>query len=143
MQLRMRRIDKGIELPRYAKPGDAGFDLRSTMDVEIAPQGTVMVGTGIAVEIPDGHVGLVFPRSGLASHSGVNLVNNVGVVDSGYRGEVMLPLYNAGHDTVAVARGVRCAQMVVVPFVACEIVEVDELGETDRGQGGFGSTGVL
>lgn len=141
MQLKVKRLDKDMPMPLYAKPGDAGFDLRSTSDVEIAPQGTVMVGTGLAVEIPEGYVGLVFPRSGLASHSGVNLVNNVGVVDSGYRGEVMLPLYNAGHDLVTVARGVRCAQMIVMPFAQCEFEEAEELSDTERGDGGFGSSG--
>lgn len=141
MEIKIKKLDDGIPMPKYAKNGDAGFDLRSTKDVQIAPQGTVMVGTGIAVEIPSGYVGLCFPRSGMASKLGVNLANNVGVVDSGYRGEVKLPLYNAGHDVAEVFRGDRCAQMVVLPYAACELLEVDELTETERGGTGFGSSG--
>ena len=143
MRLRIKRLDKGIPMPEYANPGDAGFDLRATEDVAINPRETVMVGTGIAVEIPEGHVGLVFPRSGLASKKGVSLANCVGVVDSGYRGEVKLPLRNAGRDAVCVSRGVRCAQMVVVPYAACELMESDELADTERGAGGFGSSGFM
>lgn len=143
MELKVKRLDPGIPMPRYAKPGDAGFDLRATKGMAINPGETVMVGTGLAVEIPVGHVGLVFPRSGLASKKGVNLANCVGVVDSGYRGEVKLPLHNAGRDAVYVSRGVRCAQMAVVPFAACELVESDELADTERGAGGFGSSGEL
>lgn len=142
MELKVKLTD-GAALPRHAKEGDAGLDLTSRQTVEIAPQGTVMVGTGVACEIPEGHVGLVFPRSGLASRRGVNLANNVGVVDSGYRGEIKLPLYNAGHDVAVVECGERCAQLVIVPFATCECVEVSELSETERGEGGFGSSGRL
>ena len=136
------KLTDGAPLPRHAKFGDAGLDLTARETVEIAPQGTVMVGTGVACEIPSGYVGLVFPRSGMASKRGVNLANNVGVVDSGYRGEIKLPLYNAGHELAVVERGERCAQLVVVPFATCECVEVDELSGTERGQGGFGSSGT-
>lgn len=137
------KLTGDAELPRHAKPGDAGMDLRSQRAVEIMPRGTVMVGTGVHVEIPKGYVGLVFPRSGLASNRGINLTNNVGVVDSGYRGEIMLPLYNAGYSPAAVSKGERVAQLVIVPFATCECVKVDELGESERGETGFGSSGAL
>lgn len=142
MELKVKLTD-GATLPRHAKSGDAGLDLTSRQTVEIAPQGTVMVGTGLACEIPEGYVGLVFPRSGMASKRGVNLANNVGVVDSGYRGEIKLPLYNAGHDMAVVERGERCAQLVIIPYETVSCVEVDELSDTERGSGGFGSSGAM
>lgn len=140
MQVKVKLTD-GAPLPKHAKAGDAGMDLTSRQTVEIAPQGTVMVGTGVAMEIPEGFVGLVFPRSGLASKRGINLTNCVGVIDSGYRGEIKAPLYNAGHDTQVVERGERVCQIVIVPFVTCECEEVEGLSDTERGDGGFGSTG--
>lgn len=142
MRLNVKLTD-GAPLPRHAKPGDAGLDLTSRETVEIAPQGTVMVGTGVAVEIPEGHVGLCFPRSGLASKRGINITNCVGVIDAGYRGEIKAPLYNAGHETQVVERGERVVQLVVVPFVSCECVSVDELSDTARGTSGFGSSGAV
>ena len=142
MRLNVKLTD-GAPLPRHAKPGDAGMDLTSRETVEIAPQGTVMVGTGVAVEIPEGHVGLCFPRSGLASKRGINITNCVGVIDSGYRGEIKAPLYNAGHETQVVERGERVVQLVVVPFVSCDCVSVDELSDTARGASGFGSSGTV
>lgn len=142
MELKVKRIDKSVPMPRYAKKGDAGFDLRCTEGVTIQPHETVMVGTGIAVEIPDGHVGLCFPRSGIASHRGVNLANCVGVIDSCYRGEVKAPLHNIGSVEQVIAEHERVFQMIVMRFDTCEFVEVDELSETERGDGGFGSTGA-
>ena len=140
MELKVKMAD-GAPLPKHAKCGDAGLDLTSRDTVNIAPSETVMVHTGVSVEIPEGYVGLCFPRSGLASKRGINLANCVGVVDSGYRGEVMAPLHNIGGSAQLVERGERVFQMVVVPFATCECVEVDELSETDRGEGGFGSSG--
>ena len=136
------KLTDGAPLPKHAKPGDAGMDLTTRETVEIAPQGTVMVPSGVSMAIPEGYVGLVFPRSGLSSKRGINLANNVGVIDSGYRGDVTLPLYNAGHETQVVERGERVAQIIIVPFATCECVEVGELSETERGEGGFGSTGM-
>lgn len=136
------KLTDGAPLPKHAKPGDAGMDLTTRETVEIAPQGTVMVPSGVSMAIPEGYVGLVFPRSGLSSKRGINLANNVGVIDSGYRGDVTLPLYNAGHEMQVVERGERVAQIIIVPFATCECVEVDELSETERGEGGFGSTGM-
>lgn len=142
MEVKVRLTD-GAPLPKHAKKGDAGMDLTSRETVEIAPQGTVMVGTGVAMEIPEGFVGLVFPRSGLASKRGVSLTNCVGVIDSGYRGEIKAPLYNAGHETQVVQRGERVCQIAIVPFVTCECVEADELSQTERAATGFGSSGAM
>jgi len=139
------RLTDGASLPRHAKPGDAGLDLTTRQSVTLLPGETKTVGTGVSVEIPDGYVGLVFPRSGLGSR-GLNLSNCVGVIDSGYRGEIMAPLHNnhrPGGDEMAVERGDRVAQMVVVPFLTCKCIEVDELSSSERGNSGFGSTGVM
>lgn len=140
MELKVKLSD-GAPLPRHAKPGDAGLDLTSrTPTFWLGAGETQMVGTGVAVEIPEGHVGLLFPRSGLASKGHVDLANCVGVVDSGYRGEIKAPLRNFGEEGRFIERGERICQLVVVPFVTCECVE-GELSETERGDGGFGSTG--
>lgn len=136
------RLFDGAELPRYAHDGDAGFDLCLTEDCTLEPGTSVIVGLGCAFELPTGCVGLVFARSGLASVHGVTLRNCVGVIDSGYRGEVCAPLLNTSSDTITLEKGVRVCQMVVVPYVPCDLVEVDELDGTERGTGGFGSTGL-
>ncbi|MBQ9041449.1 MAG: dUTP diphosphatase [Eggerthellaceae bacterium] len=159
MQINVKLMN-GAPLPKHAKPGDAGMDLTSREDVSLEPGETKMVGTGVCVEIPEGFVGLVFPRSGLGS-KGVNLSNCVGVIDSGYRGEIKAPLHN-NHPTHAwfedeehwlkrflpnsggamqVSRGDRVCQLVVVPFETCECIEVGELSESSRGESGFGSSG--
>ena len=142
MQVRVKLTD-GAPLPKHAKLGDAGLDLTARDSVRIAPHETVMVGTGVAAEIPEGHVGLCFPRSGLASKRGINLANCVGVIDSGYRGEIKAPLHNISNHPEHIAEGERVFQLVIVPFVTCECVEVDELSDTERGDGGFGSSGRL
>ncbi len=136
------KVEEGIEPPRYAHEGDAGLDLRIKEDVTLEPGQRMLVGTGVAVELPPGCVGLVFPRSGLASKSGITLSNAVGVIDSGYRGEIHVALLNVSDETVTLEAGTRVAQMVVMPFVPCEVIAVDELGDTERGGDGFGSTGV-
>lgn len=137
----MKLVD-GVELPRYAHEGDAGFDLCLTEDCRLEPNASAVVGLGCAFEIPAGCVGLVFPRSGLASMYGVTLRNGVGVIDSSYRGEVCAPLFNLSCDTVRLPKGSRVCQMVVVPYVPCSLVEVNELSNTERGEDGFGSTGI-
>lgn len=140
VELKVRLTD-GAPLPRHAHRGDAGLDLTSRhATFWLAAGETQMVGTGVAMEIPDGYVGLVFPRSGLASKGHVDLANCVGVVDSGYRGEIKAPLRNFGEEGRFIERGERICQLVVVPFATCECVE-GELSETERGVGGFGSTG--
>ncbi len=135
-------LTDGAELPSYAHEGDAGFDLCITEDVRLEPNASAVCGLGFACEIPSGCVGLVFPRSGLGAHFGVTLRNSVGVIDSGYRGEVCAPLVNLSCDTVFLPKGSRVCQMVVVPFVPCDLVKVASLTDTERGTDGFGSTGI-
>lgn len=136
------RLSDGAELPRYAHEGDAGLDLRITHDVTLNPGESATVGTGLAVEIPQGCVGLVFPRSGLASKHGITLSNSVGVIDSGYRGEIGATLLNQSDETATLDAGTRVCQLIVMPFVPCELVPCEELTETERGAAGFGSTGI-
>lgn len=142
MQLPVRRVRPGADLPTYAHPGDAGCDLRAVEACELAPGERAAVPTGIAVAIPEGWAGLVLPRSGLARRHGIGLVNSPGLIDSGYRGEVEVLVVN--HDpaeTFTIAPGDRIAQLVLVPHATAGIVEVDELDVTARGEGGFGSSG--
>lgn len=136
------RLSDGAELPRYAHEGDAGLDLRITHDVTLNPGERATVGTGLAVEIPQGCVGLVFTRSGLASKHGITLSNSVGVIDSGYRGEIGATLLNQSDETTTLDAGTRVCQLIVMPFVPCELVPCEELTETERGAAGFGSTGI-
>lgn len=136
------RLSDGAELPRYAHDGDAGLDLRITHDVTLEPGARATVGTGLAVEIPQGCVGLVFPRSGLASKHGITLSNSVGVIDSGYRGEIGATPLNQSDETTTLDAGTRVCQLIVMPFVPCELVPCEELTETERGAAGFGSTGI-
>lgn len=140
-KLNVKLLD-GAELPRYAHDGDAGFDLCITEDCRLEPNASAVVGLGCAFEIPNGCVGLVFPRSGFGALYGVTLRNSVGVIDSGFRGEVCAPLVNLSCDTVFLQKGSRVCQMVVVPYVPCDLVAADELDCTDRGADGFGSTGM-
>lgn len=130
-------------LPVYARDGDAGADLRCTEDVSLQPGERCLVGTGVAVALPPGTVGLITPRSGLAARAGLGIVNSPGIIDSGYRGEIRVCLVN--HDpreAIALAAGDRVAQLVIVPFIAAEFMPVESLDETERGSGGYGSTGV-
>lgn len=142
MELKVKLTD-GAPLPKHAKSGDAGLDLTSRMTVNLQPGETQMVGTGLAAEIPEGFFGLIAPRSGLASKYGITLANTPSVIDSGYRGEIKLALHNIGKKGYTVHRDERVAQMVVIPYATCDCVEVDELSETDRGEGGFGSSGAM
>ena len=143
MEVPVRRLDPGMPLPERAHPGDAGLDLRAATDVEVAPGERALVPTGLAVAIPDGHAGLVLPRSGLASRVGLTLANAPGLIDAGYRGEVVCAVVNLDRDqTVRIARGDRIAQLVVVAVPEARAVEVDELPASVRGSGGFGSTGL-
>jgi dUTP pyrophosphatase len=136
------RLDPDAPLPEYAHAGDAGADLCAAVDVELPPGQRTLVPTGIAIALPPGHVGLVHPRSGLASRLGVTVLNAPGTVDSGYRGEIMVNLVN--HDPVAtarIARGDRIAQLVVQRVERADFHLVEELSSTQRGAGGHGSTG--
>ena len=128
-------------MPTRAHPGDAGLDLYSAEALRLEPGERSLVATGVAVAIPHGHAGLVAPRSGLAVRHGISIVNAPGVIDSGYRGEIKVNLINLGAEPVDVSRGDRIAQLLVVPIEGAEVVEVDDLDDTARGAGGFGSTG--
>ena len=136
------KLAVGLGVPRYAHEGDAGIDLRIMENIELEPGQMTNVRTGVAVEIPCGCVGLVFARSGLASKFGITLSNGVGVIDSGYRGEIGFSLVNLSNETTRVGAGFRVCQLVVMPYVPCELVPVEELSDTERGACGFGSTGV-
>jgi dUTP pyrophosphatase len=142
VRLPVKLLDPTVPLPRYARPGDAGLDLRSNVDVEVGPGERAMVATGVAVAIPEGYAGLVLPRSGLASRHGLTLANSPGLIDAGYRGEVTCAVVNLDRrDPVKIARGDRIAQLVIVPIEAVDPIQVAELPPSDRGEGGFGSTG--
>jgi dUTP diphosphatase len=141
-ELRFQRLRPEAQLPSAQHPGDAGLDLRAAIDVEVPPGARVMIPTGIAVAIPEGHAGLVLPRSGLASKQGLTLANAPGLIDAGYRGEVICATVNLDRETpVHVSVGDRIAQLVVVALPAIEPVWADELPTTTRGEAGFGSTG--
>ena len=142
-ELAFRRLDPDAILPERAHPGDAGFDLRSIEDVEVGPGERAMVRTGLAVAIPDGHAGLVLPRSGLASKHGLTLANAPGLIDAGYRGELICSVVNLDpKESVKIVRGDRIAQLVVVVVPDHRPTWVDELPPSSRGEGGFGSTGT-
>jgi len=140
--LRVRRLDPDLPLPAYAHPGDAGLDLCAAQDVELAPGERAVVPTGLAIAVPDGHVGLVHPRSGLAARHGLSVVNAPGTIDAGYRGEVKVVLVNLDpSEPIRLARGARIAQLLVQRVQRATVVEVDDLDVTARGDAGFGSTG--
>ncbi|WP_188671251.1 dUTP diphosphatase [Hoyosella rhizosphaerae] len=141
-EILLRRLDKGLPVPVRAHPGDAGADLYSTVDVEIPPGERVLVGTGIAVALPIGTVGLIHPRSGLAARTGLSIVNTPGTVDAGYRGEIKVCLINLDpRDPIHIQRGDRIAQLVVQKVELVSFVEVESLNDTSRGDGGYGSSG--
>ena len=143
MDLPFKRLRTEGSLPSTQHAGDAGLDLRAAIDVTVKPGERVMVPTGVAVAIPDGHAGLVLPRSGLASKKGLTLANAPGLIDSGYRGEVICSVVNLDlHESVKIARGDRIAQLVVVEVPELRPGWVDELPPSSRGEGGFGSTGT-
>lgn len=129
-------------VPSYSRPGDAGLDLRANDNYRIRPNSHVLVGTGVSVAIPAGYAGYVVPRSGLALKHGVTVLNAPGLIDSGYRGQIGVLLHNTSpYDSHYVQKGDRIAQLVVAPVATVELFVVDELSETDRASGGFGSTG--
>jgi dUTP pyrophosphatase len=142
-ELAIRRLRDDAALPERAYPGDAGLDLVSCERVTLEPGARAVVSTGIAVAIPDGHAGLVVPRSGLAARHGIGVVNAPGLVDAGYRGEVLVVLVNTDRsEGFVVEPGMRIAQLVIVPVTLAAPVEVEELPETERGVAGFGSSGA-
>jgi dUTP pyrophosphatase len=140
-ELPVKRLREGAVLPARAYDGDAGLDLSASERVELAPGERAVVGTGLAVAIPEGHAGFVQPRSGLAAKHGIAVVNSPGLVDAGYRGELRVVLLNTDRrETFVVEPGMRIAQLVVVPIAVPELREVDELPESERGERGFGSS---
>jgi dUTP pyrophosphatase len=144
LELPVRRLDPDVHFPSYAKPGDAGLDLRAHVDVTIEPAGgRALVPTGLAVAIPEGYAGFVQPRSGLAAKHGITIVNTPGLIDSGYRGELKVTLLNTdAREPFVVEAGMRIAQLVVLEVPAVDPVEVDELPDSERGVRGFGSSAV-
>ena len=142
LEVLLQRLDPDLPPPAYAHPGDAGADLVTAVDLTLGPGERALVPTGVALALPDGFVGLVHPRSGLAARHGLSIVNAPGTVDAGYRGEIKVMLIN--HDPiepVELRRGDRVAQLVVQRFERARFVEVDVLPSSVRGEGGYGSTG--
>jgi dUTP pyrophosphatase len=142
VQVLISRLDAGVPIPSYAKPGDAGADLVTTSDAVIEPGERVIVGTGVAIALPDGYAAFVHPRSGLAARAGLSVVNTPGTIDAGYRGEIKICLIN--HDLrepIKLRRGDRIAQLIVQRVEHAVFQEVEELGDSPRGAGGYGSTG--
>ena len=143
MRVEFQRLDPEVALPRSARDGDAGLDLQANADLVVGPGERAMVPTGLAVAIPEGHAGLVLPRSGLASRRGLTLANAPGLIDAGYRGEVTIAVVNLDpKEPVEIRRTDRIAQLVVVPFADVEPVDVADLPPSARGSAGFGSTGL-
>lgn len=142
MQVEIKRLHPDAILPKYAHEHDAGMDLCSSETVEILPGEWVKVGTGIAIAIPEGYEGQVRPRSGLALNNGITVLNAPGTIDAGFRGEIGVILFNCSQEPFKVVPTMKIAQMVFQRIEYAELVEVKELGTSDRGLGGFGSTGV-
>lgn len=141
--LPIHRLDPAVELPSYAYLGDAGLDLRSAEDVVLAPHERRLISTGLAIAIPEGYAGFVQPRSGMALKQGLSMANTPGLVDSHYRGELKVCAINLDDEKpITITRGDRIAQLVILPVPQVTLLEVDQLDETDRGTGGFGSSGV-
>lgn len=141
--VKIKKLNENAIIPTYGSPFSAGADLYSAMDdVTIAPHTTTLIKTGLAIELPVGFAGLIYARSGLASKRGLAPANKVGVIDCDYRGEVMVALHNHSEISQTVTKGERIAQLVITPYVVADFEESDELSETVRGEGGFGSTGT-
>ena len=142
VQVRVKRLSPDAKIPKAAKVGDVAFDLYSVIDYEIKPGERYAIPTGIALEIPPGYEGQVRPRSGLALKEGITVLNAPGTIDSGYRGEVKTIMINHGDTPFQITKGMRISQLAIRPVPEITFLEVDELPNTDRGEGGFGSTGV-
>jgi dUTP pyrophosphatase len=142
MKVLFRKIDESARLPEYAHPGDAGMDVFSVEDMVLPSGGRALIHTGLVMQLPPDAEAQVRPRSGLALKHGVTVLNSPGTIDAGYRGEVGVILINLGDETFHVEKGMKIAQLVVAPVTRAEVVEVSAVDATDRGTGGFGSTGV-
>ena len=141
MNVSLLKLDKELPTPKRAHPDDAGLDLHARYPAELDPGQRLTVDTGIALAIPPGYAGLVVPRSGIAARNGIGVVNGPGLIDAGYRGEIRVVLINLGEQRVTIARGDRIAQLLIVPIAIPRIEIVEGLETTERGRGGFGSTG--
>ena len=143
IDLPIKRLDPSVELPTYAYEGDAGLDLRANEDITLAPFERKLIATGLAIAIPEGYAGFVQPRSGMALKHGLSMANTPGLIDSHYRGELKVVAVNLDPvKPIKVKRGERIAQLVIQRVPVVSLKEVDDLGETDRGSGGFGSSGA-
>lgn len=140
--LHVKKLQPNAHLPQYSSANAAGMDLYSLDTVSIHPMETKFIHTGIAIALPKNTVGLVYARSGLACKGGLAPANKVGVIDEDYRGEIMVALHNHSLEPYLVEDGMRIAQLVVTPYLHCDVLQLDELNETERGAGGFGSTGM-
>ncbi|PIN80109.1 dUTP diphosphatase [Candidatus Woesearchaeota archaeon CG10_big_fil_rev_8_21_14_0_10_30_7] len=140
MKIRIQRVDKNLELPKFAKESDAAFDLRSSVDLLIKPLEKAIIPSGIKIAIPEKHVGLIWDRSGMAAKHSLTTMG--GVLDAGYRGEIQIVMINLGKENFQVTKGMRIAQMLVQPVLNHSIEEVENLDETTRGETGLGSTGL-
>jgi len=140
IDVRIVRLDKEMTTPHYAHGGDAGIDLRSAEDYVLKPNETKAIATGIKLAIPDGYVGLVWDKSGHAAKNSIHTL--AGVIDSGYRGEIKIVMKNLGSEEFRITKDMKIAQMLIQPVVRANLQEVDSLDNTDRGEGGFGSTGL-
>ena len=141
-QIRVKLLNERAEMPIFAHEGDAGCDLIATDDIAIPAGGVEMVSTGIAIALPKGYEAQIRPRSGLAAHFGITVLNTPGTIDCQYRGEIKVILYNTSHEKFVVCPGMRIAQMVIAKLPEVEYVLVDELDKTERNENGFGSTGI-
>ncbi|MEY3373527.1 MAG: hypothetical protein RLZZ92_99 [Actinomycetota bacterium] len=142
MKILVTRLDPNLPLPTYAKPGDAGADLYSRIDIELSPMQRALVPTGLAIALPPGYAGFIHPRSGRAAKEGLSMVNAPGTIDAGYRGEIQVILINLDSEKkITIKRGERIAQLVIKEVSQAEFVEVEQLPGTSRGEAGFGSSG--
>ena len=144
MKVLLTRLDSDLPLPSFAKPGDAGADLFSRVDIDLKPGERALVPTGLAIALPPGYAAFIHPRSGRAAREGLSMVNAPGTIDAGYRGEIQVILINLDkEETIHIKRGERIAQLIIQEVARPEFVEVEQLPGTSRGDGGFGSTGKL
>lgn len=144
LDLKIKKLNENATMPTYGSACAAGADLYSCEgELSFLPNETKLVHTGIAMQIPDGYVGLIYARSGIATKRGLAPANKVGVIDSDYRGEVMVALHNHSTETVKIDAKERIAQIVIAPYLTVNYIEADELDDTQRGAGGFGSTGKI
>lgn len=143
MRVKYKKLNENAKVPSYGTSGAAGADIYALLDKEtvINPGETLLIHSGIALQIPDGYVGIVCARSGLSTKRGLAPANKVGIIDSDYRGEIMIPLHNHSNAPAAIAPNERIAQLVIVPYLSVDFTETDDLDDTQRSTGGFGSTG--